>query len=136
MVISDYYPEVNATWFASLRDHYRDVRIDTFPATFDDRRSNYEGTRRASVTCWRQRLELPVDHFGNVHLCCQDWRGAVPIGNVKVAPLSEILRRPVNVRVFEGLCAGTLDAPPVCATCTSPISRETYLDLCSGFVAP
>ena len=135
VVISDYFPERNAEWLAALKGHYCDVRVDSFHATFDQRLKNYDAPSHASVQCWRQRLEIPIDHFGNVHLCCQDWRGSVGLGNIKTAPLHEILSDQAYVQMVAALCAGSKKAPPICRTCTNPIDRETYLEACAGFSA-
>jgi sulfatase maturation enzyme AslB (radical SAM superfamily) len=44
--------------------------------------------------CWRPTVtEIPVDFCGQVHLCCIDWRGDTPIGNIRTDPHEEILDR-------------------------------------------
>ena len=53
-------------------------------AEYDDRIDIY-GTspRRDSRYCMRPvSIEMPVDYGGDVHLCCGDWKGTIPIGNI------------------------------------------------------
>jgi len=135
VVISDYFPERNAEWLAALKQHYGDMRIDSFHATFDHRLANYDSPPHTAVQCWRQRLEIPVDHFGSVHLCCQDWKGSMGLGNIKRAPLHEILGDSAYLRTVGALRAGGGEIPSICQTCTSPLDRETYVTACAGFLA-
>lgn len=37
----------------------------------------------SSVSCKKITKELIVDYYGNVHMCCSDWRNEVKIGNIK-----------------------------------------------------
>jgi hypothetical protein len=134
VMLSDYDPDHNAEWFEALARAYPASRIEPFTATFDSRLHAYEGPADEHVTCWRHRLELPVDHYGNVHLCCEDWRGSVRLGNVKSASLAAIVMGAPFAGVSAALCAGTLEAPAVCRTCTERISHEVFDDLCRGLL--
>lgn len=54
--------------------------ITVIPAHLDERRQ--ELGQPSDATCQRPYTEFIVDCFGNVHLCCIDWRGLASPGNV------------------------------------------------------
>jgi len=132
VVLSDYDPEQDAEWFEALAKAFSQVRIDPFTATFDSRLGVYGGAPDEDVACWRHRLEVPIDHYGNVHLCCQDWRGTMRLGNIKSATLGQVVTMEASASLSVALCAGTRQAPAVCRACTSRISRDAFDDLCRG----
>ncbi len=56
-------------------------RVVVMPGHLDGRR------KRAGVVsreqCLRPYSELIIDHYGNGHLCCMDWKGECPLGNIR-----------------------------------------------------
>ncbi|MDO8640050.1 MAG: hypothetical protein Q7R33_00735 [Nitrosarchaeum sp.] len=50
----------------------------------DDRRQIYDCTSYRKISCQRPAIiELPVNYYGNIRLCCADYRGCVSIGNIQ-----------------------------------------------------
>lgn len=33
--------------------------------------------------CMRPVWEIPIDYYGNIHLCCRHWKESYKIGNIK-----------------------------------------------------
>lgn len=67
--------------------------------------------------CRRIFTEFIVDHFGNVHPCCYDWRGLASPGNIFTAGLDKCVQR---WRLLRASIAGermTFDAPAACRKC-------------------
>lgn len=127
VMITDYgLREDSERWLSDLRAAFPNVRIDMSPAAFDSRKDNYSAEMAGAVECWRQRLEVPIDHFGNVHLCCQDWKGTCSIGNIKRNSLVSILGSREYLDAIAALAEGCGEVPLVCHTCTNPMARSSY----------
>lgn len=85
---------------------------------FDRRIHNYEPlTPPFQGECWRPLIEVPIDYEGNIHLCCQDWRGDTAIGNFE-----DWLAK------AEACVEG--DLPAMCSNCRHPLMRKDYLKAC------
>jgi hypothetical protein len=67
--------------------------------------------------CRRPFTEFIVDFFGNVHLCCFDWRGLGSPGNVQTQPLANLVAKWHAIRASISGHAMTPDAPEVCLRC-------------------
>ena len=81
-----------------------------------DGRLNIEGVE-TNLPCTRPFAEMPIDYYGNVHACCYDWCGGVPLGNVWTQSLEQIVSR---WQSFRAKLVGPLmapDAPGVCRSC-------------------
>jgi len=59
---------------AQLCGEYIDRRLDIYSQAV---MHGEHGCRRPS------EIELPVDYHGDLHLCCGDWQGEVPIGTIR-----------------------------------------------------
>ena len=112
--------------FARLARRYPHTRIDLLQADLDDRLGIYRREPHGTVRCWRPRLDLPIDHFGNVHLCCQDWRGSVPLGNIRRDSLRDALTQSGYAGIIGSLCEAEGDSPRVCRACTARVGEDTY----------
>jgi len=52
-----------------------DDRIKIYDTEIDEDKKLYP--------CYRlSHIELPIDYFGDIHICCSDWRGEIEIGNI------------------------------------------------------
>jgi hypothetical protein len=67
--------------------------------------------------CVRPFNELVVDHYGNGHLCCADWRGEIHLGNVQSDGFESVVDQYLTLR--EQISMPTLpeDAPVLCRVC-------------------
>lgn len=69
--------------------------------------------------CSRMLAEMPIDCYGNVHLCCYDWRG-VGFGsplNIQEFPYEVIIERWQRVRDSIAGMEMASNAPTVCRWC-------------------
>ncbi|HUC85341.1 MAG TPA: glycosyltransferase, partial [Candidatus Acidoferrales bacterium] len=94
---------------------------------FDDRLTSPMGAA-SKKRCLRPLVEIPVDGFGNVHLCCQDWKNEIPMGNVWSTSWEEIL---ANRRAIMGKICGPVmsdDAPDRCLKCAGRLDGLPTFD--------
>ena len=72
----------------------------------------------SKAPCMRMFVELVFDYYGEVHICCQDWRGAVKIGNAHDDALPAILKRWNAVRATMIGKEMLATAPLTCRQCS------------------
>jgi hypothetical protein len=68
-------------------------------------------------------FELPIDCYGNVHLCCHDWNNTYKIGNVITQSLSQIIQSEEFRNIERSVNAKLLDlalCPAICKQCDAP----------------
>ena len=121
----------NLTRFEEV--HLTDYQLPEFPVDLDAWRSmvphlnvhHWPLDNRVDATastplhhpCRRMFTEFIVDYYGNVHLCCYDWRGLGSPGNVHTHKLADLVAKWQAVRVTISGQAMTPDAPEVCLRC-------------------
>jgi hypothetical protein len=71
--------------------------------------------------------EFIVDHHGNLHLCCYDWRGLGSPGNIFTAQLEDLIRRWQAIRRAIAGPEMTDGAPQVCLDCSARPPRPMML---------
>ena len=60
-------------------------------------------SERSNRPCRLPLKDWPIDACGNAHLCCLEWRGAVPLGNVLLDGIEPVLARWIDtVRQIAG----------------------------------
>ena len=67
--------------------------------------------------CHRPFTEFVIDYYGNVHLCCYDWRGLASIGNVQETPLGALVAKWQEVREQIGRPVMAPESPDACLVC-------------------
>jgi len=97
-------------------------RMSVYPSSPDSRLKNYKAWTSDSATCWRHRVEVPIDHDGGVHLCCQDWKNT--LGNIFDSSLEHILQPYLPMML--SLCSDGQDVFDVCKTCHNRIDFDSY----------
>jgi len=83
----------------------------------DDRIKIYDSIIEDKVysPCYRPSIiELPIDYYGNLHLCCSDWDGIVNIGNISTDDFDSILNKWEECRIKALDCS-----LPLCKKCQS-----------------
>jgi hypothetical protein len=70
-----------------------------------------------AAACLRPFVEFPIDCYGNVHLCCYDWRGGGTPGNILLEGLPLVARRWRDGLSAIAGPAMTQEAPATCRTC-------------------
>ncbi|MFC0041026.1 SPASM domain-containing protein [Actinomadura rayongensis] len=81
---------------------------------------------RSAERCALPFREITVRWDGSVALCCNDWRGAFKLGNVRAAPLGELWHHPALYAARRRLMAHGRDFAP-CAGCTHRTPRNGLL---------
>jgi hypothetical protein len=69
------------------------------------------------LACLRPFTELVLDNYGNLHLCCHDWRGLASPGNIFKTPFNELMDRWHGMR--QEICGSEIiaKAPEACRKC-------------------
>ena len=82
-----------------------------------DRRLSYPADPHRMGPCELLYREMPIDAWGNVHLCCYDWQGKHIVGNVQAEPFDAIAKSWREVR--KTLAANDRNGDPEpCKACT------------------
>jgi hypothetical protein len=143
IVISNYFKK-DWTWVAQYCD-----RLQIGDGLLDGRRMPIR--QPTNVPCLRPFNEFIVDNFGNVHLCCADWRGTSILGNLHDDSFAKTVARFQKVRL--ALCRSTANhpgdpahIPAICARCrikqsgvglfVPEITHRTFRALLTGAVDP
>ncbi len=71
--------------------------VMVMPPSLDRRRSCPVDLHRAGP-CELLYREMPIDAWGNVHLCCYDWAGRHIVGNVQAMPFEMLVAAWRSVR--------------------------------------
>ena len=114
--ISDYQPSepgALAPGWSFLRQYVPNVHV--LPGRLDDRKTL--ATNDCHGGCYRPMAELIIDHYGNGHLCCADYRGQVPLGNVHDVGLRGVAAKFLRLRQHIARPTLTADAPEICRRC-------------------
>ena len=89
-VVVSCYSEKDKPFFEKLKAHYSNVQINDFK--LDSRLNVYDRDPVYHLSCKRPLLELPIDFYGNAHICCMDWNNSYPIGNILATSLIEVVQ--------------------------------------------
>ena len=111
------YDKIDRALFRVVRTDYSGTGgDDATPYEHDDRIEIYrQPLCPRPAPCYRPaEIELPVDYYGDVHLCCADWRGTVFVGNIKHDNHEDIIAE--FARCAERAKEGSFD---LCCQCQS-----------------
>lgn len=115
--------------------HLTDYRLEDYPVDrdawramvphvkvqhwgLDERTQNIElAPDKRHKPCRRMFTEFIVDYYGNVHLCCYDWRGLGSPGNVHTDSLDVLVAKWTSIRDSMIGDDMTAAAPNVCRLC-------------------
>ena len=114
--ITCYDPD-DRPFFEALKEEYKNIEI--FDWELDDRLEIYRSMKENTLACKRPLFELPVDYYGNIHLCCMDWNNQFKIGNIFDTPLDEIVCSNEYQKLMEQSSKRLLDesCPEICKKC-------------------
>lgn len=105
------YDGADWDWLADRAGRAVEVRI--LAPRFDGRAASPAG---APGPCYRPYNELVLDHYGNGHLCCWDYCGAISLGSLwDSRGFAGIVREFCRLRNV--LIRSPLDAPEFCQRC-------------------
>lgn len=118
---------------SSLRPFFEQIRefhghVDIFDWEFDDRLKIYTNNPGNKIGCKRPLFELPIDCYGNVHLCCFDWNNQYEIGNINDTRLEDIIKGPYQkvLKLSEGKILDYESCPDICKRCHEPWIRYPH----------
>jgi hypothetical protein len=127
IVISNYDGKARYAYYAELQKAYPNIsRIIDYSAIddLDNRKTIYENEPSNIFGCVRPfDIELPIDCYGNVHLCCRDYNNSCVIGNVKTQSILNIIRSETYCSYENSIKRPLLDlknCPDVCKKCDAP----------------
>ena len=121
----------------SLRSFLEQIRkfhghVDIFDWEFDDRLKIYDSEPINKIGCKRPLFELPIDCYGNIHLCCFDWNNQYEIGNIIETQFKDIIEGPYQdvLKLTEGKILNYETCPDICKRCHEPWLRYPhYFDM-------
>lgn len=124
------YDEKDVPFFQALSDYYKNIEL--FDWELDDRLDIYNKNKPNRLSCKRPLFEMPIDYYGNIHLCCMDWNNSYSIGNIIDHELSEILHGERYKNLISMCKRRLIDdnvCPPICKTCDKMwVSYPHYYD--------
>jgi hypothetical protein len=74
----------------------------------------------SSSRCRRLFDEMPIDHYGNGHICSGDWRGVVKIGNIWDIGITGVATNYIAIRDIISQEPMPATAPEHCRMCAVP----------------
>lgn len=93
---------------------------------FDGRLADWRANPINHAPCFRPLIEFIVDDWGNGRMCCQDWRGDIPLGNVRdEGGLTAMLRE--RCRRMEEICGMPSFAPERCQRCVAKCGNVVFV---------
>lgn len=128
IVIITCYNQKHITYFNKIKKTYSNVKI--INANMDERLQIYTSEYDNIFGCKRPLYELPIDYYGNIHICCNDWNNQYYIGNINEASLENILESSYYQNVHDMTKQRLLDlkrAPEVCKHCNYSLILKARL---------
>lgn len=127
------YDKDNLTYFEAIKQLHGRVHI--FCEELDDRLDTYTREYHNEIGCKRPLLELPIDYYGNILLCCNDWKNSYKIGNVLNSSFTDIIQSNEYQKIMEftqNRLLDTFNCPGVCKNCNNPlVTYKNYLAIYS-----
>ncbi|HEX3043209.1 MAG TPA: SPASM domain-containing protein [Bacillota bacterium] len=120
IVITCYFPEMMPK-FEMLKEHFGNIEIGQWE--LDERKAIYTSEHKNHCGCHRMIHEIPIDYWGNLHLCCIDWNGTYQIGNIKQSGLGSVIRGEFYQKAVNSMYDDYLDetnSPHICKMCPTP----------------
>lgn len=128
--ISCYHPG-HMAFFKEIQAFHGRVHIEEIK--LDDRLDIYSREPDNIIGCKRPLFDLPIDHYGNVHLCCFDWNNEYEIGNIFYSSLKDIIHSDRYQKLLASSEKRLLDlnsCPVICKRCNAPwITYTKYYDI-------
>lgn len=124
------YDKADMAFFQEMSDYYKNVEI--FDWELDDRLEIYNKNVANPLSCKRPLFEIPIDFYGNIHLCCMDWNNSYIIGNIFREDFTNIMCSQKYQNLIKMCKQRIIDdkiCPPICRTCDKMwVSYPRYYD--------
>lgn len=115
--------------FNKLKERYNNIEIKQWD--LDDRGNIYVESSNNIFGCQRPIGDIPIDYWGNVHLCCMDWNNTYQIGNIKSKGFKEIIEGDEYQRAADAVYKNILNrvnCPDICKKCRTPFLMPEIAD--------
>jgi len=118
---TDYYPgSVNEEYYSGCE------MFSIFPIKrFDDRIKDTKSLPKNNNRCVRPHIEFIIDNWGTAHMCCQDWRAEIEIGNLWKNSFRTLIKR--KYKLMRQIRRRHL--PDRCLQCSAKVYRLPKFDL-------
>lgn len=125
-VVITCYDMERLEFYKKIKDYYKNVQIALW--SLDDRIEIYELPEVNRKPCERVLVEIPIDYYGNVHLCCEDWNNEYEIGNVINNSLKNIVHSDEYNLTRNMAENGILkeNCPTICKKCFKKEIKENF----------
>lgn len=120
VVITCYDPK-RLPFYEELQKRHKNVKIEQWE--LDERSSIYNNEKENKFGCKRVHFELPIDHYGNIHICCRDWNNSFEVGNIKIDGLKQVIIGERYQQAISSIIPRLLDTkncPLICQYCDEP----------------
>ena len=130
IIIISCYDMEYMPFYEGLKKQYKNITISK-EDKLDNRLEFYNHPKHDTATiCGRPFFELPIDHYGDVRLCCFDWKRTCVIGNINETSLTEV----VNGDVYQKILQRVMDQdkselPFACRCCDQNSTEESVMFL-------
>lgn len=121
------YNKKDKDFFQEISERYHGVKILEYE--LDDRKDAYTRQHKNLVNCRRPILDIPIDYYGNVHLCYADWNNTFKIGNIMSTSLYEVITGDIYQGLVKNSKRKLLDrttCPEICKRCNCPWIYSQY----------
>jgi len=123
-VVISCYKKEKLPFYKKLQKEHRQIEIEQWE--LDDRAQIYNRKEENKFGCKRVFFEIPIDYYGNIHLCCRDWNNSCKLGNILETRFSDILAGNEYKDVISNVRKRILDTdncPEICKQCDEPWIR-------------
>ena len=120
-VVITCYDEARLKLYMNLQKKYKQILIQKWD--LDDRLDIYTQNKENNFGCKRIFFEIPIDYYGNVHLCCRDWNNTHFIGNIKDKGLTSVMQSNTYKNILDSVGKRILNldnCPSICKHCDEP----------------
>ena len=119
------FEQIHVTDYGSVHEGYRGLpNLIISKPRFDGRLKDSTTNDPNDLPCWRQHVEFIIDAWGTAHLCCQDWRREIVLGNLWYVPFASVLAS--RAQILRQMRLGNY--PPRCTRCQGKLKHLPVFD--------
>jgi len=118
--------------FGHVRKYMKETaKICTLVGNLDNRKNNFKINDNLDL-CLKPFNEMIIDFYGNIHMCCMDWKGEIKLGNIKTDSFDNIHKKFFKIR--EQLITSPISdkSPDICKKCQSKTQYDKFLRFING----
>lgn len=108
-----------------LKEHLnKNCQLRILDYGLDARKQNFKNYKTLTP-CYRSYKEFIIDYYGNVHLCCMDWKGNVNLGNIHTKDIMDIYYEFIRLRKLISSNPMNDNSPDICKRCIGKTLNKT-----------